>query len=116
LQRPMPEFGTEAFWRTTPIVYIRKEFLRQMPFATAVCALAHEMAHVVLESTGNPLRANEKAVDLTAMLSGYSEMYLQGVTYDEHQRSGLTTFIRRAELLVPLLWSFLSVLSHVNAG
>src|SRR5689334_2148179 len=39
----MPPFGSDDFWRVTPALYIRKEFLGRMPFVTAVCALAHEM-------------------------------------------------------------------------
>jgi hypothetical protein len=77
----MPLYGTEAFRRTTVRVFIREEFMRWMPFPTLVSAIAHEMAHVVLESRWDPLRENEKVVDLTAMLFGFSELYFQGATY-----------------------------------
>jgi hypothetical protein len=77
---PMPLYGTEAFRRTTFRVFVRTEFMRWMPFSILVPVMAHEMAHVVLSSTYNPLRDNEKAVDLTAMLFGYADLYVEGTT------------------------------------
>jgi hypothetical protein len=65
--------------------------MRGMPFPTLVSAIAHEMAHVVLESTYHPLRENEKVVDLTAMLFGYSELYVKGVRIEERNGNTITT-------------------------
>jgi hypothetical protein len=31
---PMPPFGSDDFWRVTPALYIRKEFLERMPLRT----------------------------------------------------------------------------------
>jgi hypothetical protein len=70
----MPPYGTQEFKRTQATIYIRKDFLNQMPCEIVVFAIEHEMAHVVLNATGNLLRDNEKAVDLSAMLLGFSEI------------------------------------------
>jgi hypothetical protein len=67
-------------------MYLRKEFMRQMPFEVVVCAIAHEMAHIVLAATGSPLRDNEKAVDITAMISGFADLYVRGVTHQAKYR------------------------------
>jgi len=75
LPSPMPPYGTNEFRRARAIIYLRKDFLRISPFETIVCAVAHEMAHIVLEGIGHPLRNNEQAVDLTAMILGFAELY-----------------------------------------
>jgi hypothetical protein len=61
--------------------------LGEYNFESVVCAIAHEMSHIVLAATGHPLRDNEKVVDLTAMLSGFAELYVRGVTYRDFQKS-----------------------------
>jgi hypothetical protein len=87
LPKTMAPYGTEAFRRTIVTLYIRKEFLQTMPFEAIVCAVAHEMSHIILEAVGHSLRDNEKAVDLTAMLLGFSDFYRRGITVpDSHLR------------------------------
>ncbi len=87
LPKIMPPYGTDEFKRTTTTLYIRKEFVGDYNFESVVCATAHEMSHIVLEATGHPLRDNEKVVDLTAMLCGFAELYVRGITYRDFQES-----------------------------
>jgi hypothetical protein len=55
-----------------------KTFLQQSKFEEVVSAIAHELSHIVLNGIGHPLREHEPAVDLTAMLLGYRDMYVFG--------------------------------------
>jgi hypothetical protein len=66
----------EAF--TTIKLFIRKSFLWENDYDTIAVVIAHELSHVVLNSIHHPLRTEEKAVDLTAMLLGFSKLYLTG--------------------------------------
>jgi hypothetical protein len=87
MPNPMPPYGTKAFKNVVATLYIRKEFFGDYNFESIVCAIAHEMSHVILEATGHPLSDNEKAVDLTAMLSGFAELYVRGITYHDFGES-----------------------------
>jgi hypothetical protein len=71
----MPYYGTEAFKKVTLRMFLRKSFLATSTYEKAAIAIAHELSHVVLESIRHPLRKEEKAVDLTAMLLGFSWLY-----------------------------------------
>lgn len=75
---PMPMYGTEAFRQEVVTMYIRKSFLAEVLFDTVVMAIAHELCHVVLNATGHPLREQEEAVDLAAMLLGFRDFYVTG--------------------------------------
>lgn len=75
-QAPLPPYGTQAFSQAITTVYIRREFLAVAPFCNVVMAMSHELSHVVLDSIRHPLRQQEEAVDLTAMLLGFREFYL----------------------------------------
>ena len=88
LPRRMPPYGTDAFRRVMATLCLRREFCEGSSFETIVCAIAHEMAHVILEATGHPRRADEKMVDLTAMLCGFSEFYSVGTTRRETRSGG----------------------------
>lgn len=74
----MPMYGTAEFRQKIVTVYIRKTFLAEVPFDTVVIAIAHELCHVVLEAINHPLRTEEEAVDLTAMLLGFRDFYVTG--------------------------------------
>jgi hypothetical protein len=74
----MPFYGTSAFKDITIKLFIRRSFLWENSFDRIAIAIAHELAHVVLNSIHHPLRAEEKAVDLAAMLLGFSQLYLTG--------------------------------------
>jgi hypothetical protein len=79
----LPSFGSREFraWKFT--VFIRKSFLDEGRFEQVVMAIAHELSHVVLHGLNHPLRECEVAVDLTAMLLGYRDFYLDGCEYLE---------------------------------
>lgn len=89
---PIPPYGTAAFRSVMATLYIRKDFLCQMPFETVVFCIAHEMAHLALDATGHPLREDEEVVDLVAMLSGFAELYVKGKNYQKVRSSGTTMY------------------------
>ncbi len=72
----LPYFGSEAFKKMTFTVFIRKSFLQISPAESVVVAMAHELSHIILDSVGHRLRRTEPAVDLTAMILGYRDFYL----------------------------------------
>ena len=84
-------------------VYLRKSFLQRAPFETVVMGLAHEFCHLVLDSTGNPLRRSEVAVDLTAMLLGFRDFFVTGCTYcysvEGEEYREMVGYLSRDELL-----------------
>jgi hypothetical protein len=71
----MPGYGTTAFRELKLTIYIRKSFLAESTYDQAAIAIAHELSHVVLDSLAHPLYRNEKAVDLTAMILGFRQLY-----------------------------------------
>lgn len=83
----MPPYGTEAFRKVIVTLGLRRDFCDEASFESIVCAIAHEMAHIILDATGHPRRRDEKVVDLTAMVCGFSEFYVQGTTRRETRGS-----------------------------
>jgi hypothetical protein len=81
MPKEMPMYGTEAFRKTLVTMYIQKSFLKEAPCGSIVVAVAHELSHVVLNSTQHELRHKEPAVDLTAMLLGYLDFFLEDSFY-----------------------------------
>lgn len=79
---PLPPYGSQAFEKLQLTMYIRRSFLAQAPFPTVVAVMAYELCHIVLDSTGHPLRREEPAVDLTAMMLGYRTFYVDGCQYE----------------------------------
>lgn len=75
LPSDMPEYGTQAFKDLKLDMFILKSFADQSRCHEFLVVVAHEISHVVLKSIGHPLRTEEKAVDLTAMLLGFSYSY-----------------------------------------
>lgn len=84
---PMPVYGTTAFRKLTITMYLRKTFLQSSSFEGVVMAIAHELCHVVLNATAHPLRRQEEAVDLTAMLLGFRDFYVTGCRFVQRQES-----------------------------
>jgi hypothetical protein len=80
----MPFYGTPEFKKLTLKMFVRKSFLAQSSYAQAAITIAHELSHIVLDSVRHPLRREEKAVDLTAMLLGFSELYRRGAVEKEY--------------------------------
>jgi hypothetical protein len=74
LPERMPSYGSPAFNAMTIEVFVRRSFLSGATFEMAVWAIAHELAHIVLDATGNRLRRAEEAVDLAAMLFGFRDI------------------------------------------
>lgn len=76
--KPMPRFGTAEFKKTLVTVLLRKSFIRSHIFEQVAIVIAHELAHVVLFGISHQLQETEEAVDLTAMLLGYGDLYVAG--------------------------------------
>jgi hypothetical protein len=95
LPKPMPYYGTPAFKDLKLDIFILKSFATESTYHQFTIAVAHELSHVVLESIEHPLRSQEPAVDLTAMLLGFSYLYrtaahtVRRVGYNVTQRSQL---------------------------
>ncbi len=73
--KDMPHYGTPAFRDLKLDMFIMKPFAETASYGQFAVMIAHELSHVVLESIKHPLRTEEKAVDLTAMLLGFSGLY-----------------------------------------
>jgi hypothetical protein len=70
--------GTSAFKHELVTVFLRRSFLEESTYEQVAIAIAHEFSHVVLNSIHHDLREREPAVDLTAMLLGYRDLYVTG--------------------------------------
>jgi hypothetical protein len=79
----LPPFGSRQFREQKFTVFIKKSFLDEDRFEQVVMAISHELSHIVLHGLNHPLRECEVAVDLTAMLLGYRDFYLDGCEYVE---------------------------------
>jgi hypothetical protein len=90
LPEKMPYYGTPEFAKIGVHMFIRKSFAEARPYNEFAMAIAHEFSHVVLDSIHHPLRREEKAVDLTAMILGFSYLYRRGAHTVE--RVGLNRF------------------------
>lgn len=71
----MPYHGSKAFSELKLKMFFRKSFLETSSYEEVAVLVAHELSHVVLASIRHPLWKNEQAVDLTAMLLGFSHLY-----------------------------------------
>ena len=120
----MPQWGTDAFKELKLEVYFRNEFLYDVPLETAVFAMAHECSHVILNSTRHPLQYEERAVDLTAMMLGFAEVYCLGRIIDEFsfikEAHGIRKFLENRGLLrprdtMPRHYGYLTTLEAVMA-
>ncbi len=93
---PMPRYGSREFRNTQVTLYLQKKFINQVRFEQIVCAIAHELSHVLLNGIQHPLRKQEEAVDLTAMLSGFRDFYITGcilrINATQAQQQGYLTF------------------------
>jgi hypothetical protein len=76
--KPMPHFGTAEFRQTLVTVFLRKAFVSDHNFEEVAIAIAHELSHIVLFGRNHCLQDSEEAVDLTAMLLGYRDLYVAG--------------------------------------
>jgi hypothetical protein len=72
-------------------ICLRRSFLQQSAYDQIAIAIAHELSHIVLDSIKHPLRRCEKAVDLTAMLLGFSRLYSSGSYKEQRLKHGTAT-------------------------
>jgi hypothetical protein len=86
----MPPYGSDEFKELRLDMYLRKSFLDQSAYDQIAIAIAHELSHIVLESIRHPLRRCEKAVDLTAMLLGFSGLYASGAHKEQQVYDTIT--------------------------
>lgn len=82
-----PRKGSYAY-RNTRFHMRLSPGLSRAPFSTRVYAIAHECAHLVLESIRHPLRESERAVDVTAMVMGFAEYTTAGASYTFYSQIG----------------------------
>ena len=73
----LPLFGTSSFWKTRIMIFIFMERISNS-FENFVECIAHELSHVILDALRHPLRNNEVAVDLTAMILGFWNIMREG--------------------------------------
>ena len=93
LPEKMPYYGTPEFAKIRIDMFIRRSFAEARPYNEFAMAVAHEFSHIVLDSIHHPLRREEKAVDLTAMILGFSYLYRRGAHTVE--RVGLNRYANR---------------------
>ena len=82
---PFPRCGTTTFRNLCMPIFVHEQDLRIVPFAAFASAVAHEFAHIVLESTRHPLLDSEEAVDITAMILGFRSLGIRGNVYSYHE-------------------------------
>jgi hypothetical protein len=88
----MPYYGTPEFKALKMDMFILKSFRDKSAWDEFAIVVAHELSHVILDSIAHQLRDEEKAVDLTAMLLGFS--YLYRCAAHTTRRTGLNTYQR----------------------
>jgi hypothetical protein len=93
LPEKMPYYGTPEFAKIRIVMFIRRSFAEARPYNEFAMAVAHEFSHIVLDSIHHSLRSEEKAVDLTAMILGFSYLYRRGAHTVE--RAGLNRYANR---------------------
>ena len=86
----MPYYGTSEFKALKMDMFILKSFRDKSTWDEFAIVVAHELSHVILNSIAHQLRDEEKAVDLTAMLLGFS--YLYRCAAHTTRRTGLSTY------------------------
>ena len=87
----MPFPGTDAFRKLKLKMFFRKSFLEESSYDQVAVTVAHELSHIVLDSIRHPLREEEKAVDLTAMLLGFRLLYRSACHKERRSGSTITT-------------------------
>jgi hypothetical protein len=63
------------------LMYFKKQFLDSAPFHTVIFGIAHECSHLYLAAKKSRLAFDEQAVDICAMMLGFSQFYLKGHRY-----------------------------------
>jgi hypothetical protein len=117
MPQEMPYYGTPEFKKLSIKMFIRKEFLENRYDKVAI-AIAHELSHVVLDSIHHPLRKEEKVVDLTAMLLGFSRLYMRAAHTSNLKLGYLTPeeLKTASHILVPARWRIARTVSLFMQG
>ena len=105
----IPIFGTRDF-ETYKVAIFIFDWIKSYPFETFALSITHELSHIVLRAIRHPLEADEIAVDLTAMILGFHDIYRLGrisgnkkLGYlDDHQFQIAYDEIRRREKVIYL--------------
>lgn len=74
LPQPFPLLSTQEFRGSTFTIHVRKSALASTSFEGACYVFSHELSHLIIEGICHPLRKNERAVDLLAMILGFAEI------------------------------------------
>lgn len=97
-------YGTKDFKEAEVIISIRKDYLENASLDAIVSTISHELTHLVLDSTFNPLRDSEIATELTAMCLGYHEFFLRdfeaGNRLTKMKHESILNYLKRAYGLV----------------
>lgn len=70
--RPLPRNNKKALEKWCMQIWFSRHAINA-GFVGFTCSAAHELAHIYLDLMGSPLYANERAIDITAMVMGFSE-------------------------------------------
>lgn len=73
----LPLYGSPSFNNFKILIFIFR-WMTNYPLETFLYCIAHELTHIVLDAIRHPLRNNEVAVDLAAMLFGFSDVIKVG--------------------------------------
>ncbi|MDP1883803.1 MAG: hypothetical protein Q8L10_00370 [Candidatus Moranbacteria bacterium] len=71
--RYFPLYGTREFTEMKILMFIFRRIVRTS-LEIFIYSISHELSHVILAMSNHPLRNNEVAVDLTAMILGFSDI------------------------------------------
>ncbi|MBI2030515.1 hypothetical protein HYT05_02740 [Candidatus Kaiserbacteria bacterium] len=114
-----PRKGSYAY-RNTRFHMCLSASLSRAPFSTRVYAIAHECAHLVLESIRHPLRESERAVDVTAMVMGFAEYATAGASYSTDSHVGpwrsSTGFVQTGYLTLNEIDEAMTLIRHLRAS
>lgn len=69
----LPMYGSPEFYSLKILMFIFRWFMNNS-FETFIYCIAHELTHIVLRAIRHPLQNSEVAVDLTAMILGFSDV------------------------------------------
>jgi len=73
----LPMFGTQEF-ENFRVAFFILEWIIELSFESFTTCVAHEMSHIVLDAMRHPLREDEIAVDITAMILGFHDIFHVG--------------------------------------
>jgi hypothetical protein len=78
---PIAPYGTEAFTTSHMSLFVRRSFTEVAPFEMLVVGLSNALITIVLKSVGSALADDPSAVDVAALLFGYTNFYRNSKPY-----------------------------------